>query len=223
MMDSEDNDESVFSEYKELGPKTTSKEQYIVALIHIIAAIGISIMQVPEGFSAWLRYGVLIPILLIAQGVFYAYLRNPEWYQDQMIPYISRIVMVTEIEADQFVRHHRRLGWYAIILGCVAILACQMIWTWGFTVVMPFFSGDDFITRLVGEIVGYAVLFGPFFLYIVLIFVIYGLLEYFMQSRNDEIQHIYEITNKWVEEDERRKKPPESENNSDNASEGSRL
>lgn len=219
-MDSEANDESVFREYKELGPKITSKEQYLVALIHFIAAIGISVVQFSEGLSAWFTgFGILTPILLIAQGLFHAYLKNPEWYRDQMVPYISRIIMVTEIEADQFVRHHRRFGWYALILGLGAIFICQLIWTWGFTVVMPLFFGDDFIARLVGELIGYAVLFGPFFLYIILIFVIYGLTEYFMQSRNDEIQHIFEIVNKWVQEDERRKKLPESENKSDNAPE----
>jgi hypothetical protein len=176
-------------------------------------------MQFSEGLSAWfLGFGIITPILLITQGLFYAYIKNPSWYRDQMVPYISRIIMVTEIEADQFVRHHRRLGWYTLVLGSVAIIACQMIWTWGFTVVMPLFFGDDFITRLVGELVGYAVLFGPFFLYFVLIFAISGLVEFMLQSRNEEIRHIFDIADKWTEESERRRKPPESKDGNNIAS-----
>jgi hypothetical protein len=223
-MDSGKQDESVFEEYKELGPKITSKDQYIVALIHIIAAISISIMQFSDGLSAWfLGFGVLTPILLIVQGLLYAYMKNHQWYRDQMIPFISRIVMVTEIEADQYVRHHRRLGWYTLAIGWLAIIGCQIIWTWGFTVVLPLFFGEDFISRFVGEIVGYAILFGPFFLYLFLLYVTYDLVEFSMQSRNEEIRHIFDIAGKWTEENARRAKPPESENNSYNASESSRL
>ncbi|MHA2118583.1 MAG: hypothetical protein ACW98J_06660 [Candidatus Thorarchaeota archaeon] len=214
-MDSGQKDESVFEEYKELGPKTTSKEQYIVALIHIIAAISISIIQFSDGLSAWfLGFGILTPILLIVQGLFYAYIKNYQWYRDQIIPFISRIIMVTEIEADLYVRHHRRLGWYTLVIGWLAIIGCQMIWTWGFTVVMPLFFGEDFISRLVGELVGYAVLFGPFLLYLFLLFVTYGPVESSLQSRNEEIRHIFDIEGKWTEENERRLKPPESQDKS---------
>lgn len=214
-MDSANQDESLFGEYQELGPKTISKEQCVIALIHIIAAIGISVMQFSEGLSAWfLGFGIFTPILLILQGLFYAYIKNHQWYRDQMVPFISRVIMVTEIEADQFVRHHRKLGWYTLVLGSIAIIACQMIWTWGFTVVMPLFFGDDLIIRFVGELVGYAVLFGPFFLYLFLIFLIYGGVEMISQSRNEEIRHIFEIAGKWTEENERRSKPPESQDKS---------
>ncbi|MHA1926937.1 MAG: hypothetical protein ACW974_13555 [Candidatus Thorarchaeota archaeon] len=219
-MDSGDQDESVFREYKELAPKTTSKEQYTIALIHIIAAISISIMQFSEGLSAWfVGFGIITPILLIVQGFFYVYIKNHQWYRDQMVPFISKIVMVTEIEADQFVRHHRRLGWYSLVIGWIAIITCQMIWTWGFSVVMPLFFGDDLITRFVGELIGYAVLFGPFFLYLVLLYFIYGLIEQKLQSRNEEIRHIFDIASKWAEENQRRSKPPESYKENKNASE----
>jgi hypothetical protein len=122
--------------------------------------------------------------------------------------------MVTEIEADLYVRHHRRLGWYTLVIGWLAIIGCQMIWTWGFTVVMPLFFGEDFISRLVGELVGYAVLFGPFLLYLFLLFVTYGPVESSLQSRNEEIRHIFDIEGKWTEENERRLKPPESQDKS---------
>jgi hypothetical protein len=214
-MDSEADDDSEFGEYQELGPKKTSKEQYLVALVHLIAAIGISIIQFNEGLSAWfVGFGIFTPILLIVQGLFYVYIKNHQWYRDQMVPFISRIIMVTEIEADQFVRHHRRIGWYTLILGWIAIVACQMIWTWGFSVVMPNFLADDFITRFVGELVAYAVLFGPFFLYLFLLFVFYSLVEMMSQSRNEEIQHIFDIASRWTEENERRSKPPESQDKS---------
>jgi hypothetical protein len=211
MMDSEESEESVFEEYRELGSKTTSTEQYIVAFLHIVAAILISAMQFTAGLTEWFTgFGILTPILLVVLGAFYANIRSPEWHRDQMVPFILEFVTATEIEVEQYVRLHRRQIRYTLILGWAALLLCQWLWTIGFTVVMPFFIMDNLIVRIIGEFVGYAIIFGPFFLYVVLLFVMSGMVEHFLRGRNEEIGRMIEIERKWYEELARREKPSES-------------
>jgi hypothetical protein len=204
-MNRERSDEEVFKEYKELGPQTTNREQYAVALLHVFAGIIIFGVQIAEGLDVWFAgYGILTPILLIVQGFAYATLKNLQWLREQMIPYFQELVMVTEIEADQFVGYYRWLNRYLLLLGFVAIMTCQFVWTYGLTVVVPLFSGPDFFSRFVGEIITYIVIFGPFFLYLGMMFAFYGVLELLLQSLNEEILHLFDIEKRWSKEHSRR-------------------
>ncbi|MFX1369621.1 MAG: hypothetical protein ACFFAY_13575 [Promethearchaeota archaeon] len=218
-MVSDELEESVFEDYRELDSKTTSTEQYIVAFLHVIAAIFISLIGFNAGLAAWFAgFGILTPILLVVLGAFYANIRSPEWHRDQMVPFILEFTTVTDIEIEQYVRFHQKQIRYTLILGWGVLLFCQLLWTIGFTVVMPIFISEYFIVQLVGEFVGYAVIFGPFFLYVVLLFVISGKVELLLKARNEEISRMIEIESKWYKESARREKPSESVQNEDDDS-----
>ncbi|MHA2118584.1 MAG: hypothetical protein ACW98J_06665 [Candidatus Thorarchaeota archaeon] len=204
-MNSESSDEEVFQEYKELGPQKTSHEQYAIAFLHVIAGFTLFAVQIPEGLAVWFaEFGILTPILLIVQGFVYALLKNPQWLREQMIPYFLELFMVTEIEADQFVGYHRWLNRYLLLLGFVAIAICQFVWTYGLTVIVPLFPRANFFSMVASDIITYAVIFGPFLLYVGLMFAFYGVLESLLQSINEDILHLFDIERRWSKEHSRR-------------------
>ncbi len=218
-MVSDELEESVFEDYRELDSKTTSTEQYMVAFLHVIAAIFISLISFNAGLAAWFTgFGIFTPILLVVLGAFYANIRSPEWHRDQMVPFILEFTTVTDVEVEQYVKFHQNQIRCTLVLGWGVLLFCQLLWTIGFTVVMPIFVSENLIVQLVGELVGYAVIFGPFFLYVVLLFVISGKVEIFLRSRNGEISKMIEIESKWYKELARREKPTESVENEDDDS-----
>lgn len=210
-MDSELADDIVFKEYRDLDPVSRSPEQYFVAIIHLTAAVIISVIQFTYGFNSWaLGFGIVTPILLILQGFAYLVIRNDLWYREQMVPFILSILMATEIETDRYLRYHRRFIRFTLILGWFVILVCQFTWTFGLTEIMPLFAGDDFLLRFIGELVAYAVLFGPFLLYGLGLVAILTILERILKTRYKDINHLFDIENKWTAETHRRSKNPES-------------
>lgn len=204
-MDNDNANGEVFKEYRELGPQKPSMEQYTVALTHVTFGIAVSVVQINEGIEAWFRgLGLVTPILLIAQGLAYCVLKNPQWYREQMVPFILDFVMVPEIEAEQYVSFHRRLSRCVLVFGWIAILLCQAAWTYGLTALVPLFTGNDIIARIVGELVAYAVIFGPFFLYVVILLGLQAIFEKNLRSKNQEIQQMLDIEERWSKEYRRR-------------------
>jgi len=171
----------------------------------------ISAFQFSYGFNAWLLgFGIVTPILLIIHGFAYSHIENSSWYREQMVPFISRVIATTEIETDRYVQYNRRCTRYILILGWLAILLCQWVWTFGLTVVMPFFVGDNLILRFIGELVGYAVIFGPFLLYFLILIAIAASVEKILRPRYKDIEPLFEIADKWVKETNRRAKESKS-------------
>lgn len=127
-----------------------------------------------------------------------------------MVPFISRIIATTEIETDRFRQYRRRTARYALLLGWLSILLSQFVWTFGLTQVVPFFIGDDLLTRFIGELVAIAVIFGPFFLYFIFLIIFAGIFEKPYQSRYKDVAHLSDIENKWAKEAHRRAKNPEA-------------
>ena len=148
--------------------------------------------------------GIATPLLLILHGVAYSFVQNSSWYREQMIPFMLRIITTTEIETDRYLQYHRRTARYLLVLGWIAILLCQFVWTFGLTHIIPFFVGDDFILRFVGVLVGYVVFFGPFLLYFLILLLIAWILEEFFLPRYNDIEHLFDIENRWAKENKRR-------------------
>ena len=210
-MDSESTDEMVFKDYKELESSSRSMGQYFVIAIHLTAALLISIIQFNAGLSEWfLGFGILVPILLIIHGFLYSSIPNDSWYRNQMVPFILSIDMTTEIETDRYLQYQRRLTMISLILGWLVILMCQIAWTFGLTAIVPAFTGDDILTRFAGELIAWVVIFGPFVLYFLLLFLVHGVLEKLLKSRYKDITHLFEIEIKWNAEKQRRTKEPVS-------------
>lgn len=210
-INSESANEEVFKEYVELEPKRKTLEHYIVMFIHIVVALTISAFQLNYGISEWvLGFGIVTPILLILHGFAYSFFDNGPWYRNQMVPYISRLVTTTEIETDRYLTYRRNAARYLLFFGWIAILPCQFVWTFGFTEVLPFFAGDDLILRFIGELVGYVVLFGPFLLYFLILVLFAGILDRIRIPRYKDIEHLFDIEDKWTKENNRRAKNPES-------------
>ena len=206
---SESSDDIVFKEYRELGSKSPSLEQYIVVVIHLTGAILISAIQFNDGVSVWfLGFGIVVPILLIIHGVGYSVFKNDSWYREQMIPFILSIVMATEIETDRFLQYHRWSTRFFLILGWPVILLCQMTWTFGLTEILPAFSADNVLTLIIGEFVAYLVIFGPFVLYGLALIFIFVILARLLQSRYEDIMHLFDIERMWNTERQRRAKNP---------------
>jgi hypothetical protein len=210
-INSESTTEDVFKEYQPLEPKKKSVEHYIVMFLHLVLAIVIFAIQFNYGLDAWFQgFGLLTPILLIINGFVYSFTQNDTWYREQMVPFISRVITTTEIETDRYRQFHRRIARYALLLGWISILMSQFAWTFGLTQVMPFFIGDDLLTRFIGEFVAIAVIFGPFFLYFIFLISFMAIIEKPYQSRYKDIAHLLEIENKWAKEAHRRAKNPEA-------------
>ncbi len=211
-MDSESADGVVFKDYKELEPVRRSLGQYLIIVIHLAAALLISVIQLNDGISAWfLGFGVVVPILLIIHGCLFLFIPNESWYRERMVPFILSIVMATEIETDRYLEFNRRVTRFILILGWPVILMCQMAWTFGLTEIMPAFAALDFWTRLFGEMVAYVVvIFGPFFLYFLILILIILILDRLLTPRYADIKHLFDIENKWNRERDRRAKDLES-------------
>lgn len=203
--------EEIFKEYKELEPKKKTREHYIVLFVHIVAALVISMIQLNYGISEWfLGFGIATPLLLILHGFTYSFLDNGRWYRDQMVPYISRLVSTTEIETDRYLQYRRNAARYVLFFGWIAVLVGQFVWTFGFTQVLPFFAGDDLILRFIGELVGYGILFGPFLLYFLVLLLFAEIIDRIRIPRYKDIEHLFDIENKWTKENNLRAKNPES-------------
>ncbi|MHA1638407.1 MAG: hypothetical protein ACTSUB_10380 [Candidatus Thorarchaeota archaeon] len=216
VMASESADDMVFKEYRELGSESRSLEQYFVAVTHLTAAVLISLIQFNYGLSAWLLgFGIVVPILLIIHGFVYLFFRSESWFREQMLPFILSIIMATEIETDRYLQYHRRFRRLMLILGWPGILICQAFWTFGLTGIMPIFSGDDFVTRLVGELVAYCIFLGPFFLYGLVLLFLLSNLERLLKPGYQDIVHLFDVENKWNKEHHRRAQDPGSVNNED--------
>ncbi len=210
-MDSESADETVFKDFKELESSSRSMGQYFVIVIHLTAALLISIIQFNAGISAWfLGFGIVVPILLIVHGFLYSSIPNDSWYRDQMVPFMLSIVMTTEIETDRYLQYQRRLTRISLTLGWFVILMCQIVWYFGLTAIVPAFTGADILTRLVGELIAYVVIFGPFALYALLLIHVHGAIEKLLKSRYKDITHLFDIEIKWDMEKQRRAKDPAS-------------
>lgn len=210
-MDSESADVTVFKEYRELEPLRRSSGQYFIAAIHLVAALLISVIQFNAGLSAWFAgFGIVVPILLIVHGLSYAIVPNDSWQREQMVPFMLSIVMTTEIETDRYLQYHRRLTRVSLILGWPVIIICQIAWTFGLTVILPAFTGDDILIRIVGELIAWVVIFGPFVLYALILILVIGVLEKILISRYEDIEHLFDIERKWNMEKQRRARETES-------------
>jgi len=202
--------EEVFKEYKELGPKRRSLEHYVVIFLHLAAAAIFFVVQLNNGFSPeFYGNGIVTPILLIINGFAYAYIENDSWNREQMVPFISRLITTTEIETDRFCQYHRRVARGMLIIGWVAILVSQWVTNFGFSM-FGFFTSDDLVIRIVGELVAYGLFFGPYLLYFLLLLAIASVLDPYFNSRYKDIAHLVEIKNKWTKEAHRRVKNPEA-------------
>jgi hypothetical protein len=210
-LNSEPAKDEVFKEYKDLEPIGKSLEQHLILFFHLTAAVLISMIQFSQGLTAWFSgFGVLTPILLIIHGYFLSALPNDSWYREQMVPFILSIVTPTEIETDRYLQYHHRLNRFVLILGWPAILLCQITWTFGGTVILPAFVGNDLFIRFLGELLAYAVLFGPFLLYFLILLLLATILDRLMQSRYKDIMYLLDIENKWNKEKSRRAKDSKS-------------
>ena len=96
-----------------------------------------------------------------------------------------------------------------LIIGWVAILVSQWVTNFGFSM-FGFFTSDDLVIRIVGELVAYGLFFGPYLLYFLLLLAIASVLDPYFNSRYKDIVHLVEIKNKWTKEANRRAKNPET-------------
>ena len=209
-MDSESTNDTTFKEYRDLEPMSRSLEQYLVLFFHLAAALIVSAIQFRDGLSAWiLGFGVVTPILLIIHGYAYSTVPNDSWHREQMVPFMLSIVTATEIETDRYLQCNRRCARFVLILGWPVILLCQIAWTLGLTKVVPVLMGDNLLIRILGELAAWLAIFGPFFLYFLIIMPILVGLSRLLESRYRDIKHLLDIDKKWNMENRRRAKDPE--------------
>ncbi|MGY5878743.1 MAG: hypothetical protein RTV31_00775 [Candidatus Thorarchaeota archaeon] len=188
-----------------MEPKRKTLEHYIV--IHFAAMLVISMFQFTYGTGLWWGFGFVTPIILICNGFVYSAVENNSWYREQMVPFISRVISTTEIETDRYRQYHRSANRIVFILGYLVILICQGVWTFGLTIALPVFADGNFLIR---ELLAYAILFGPFFLYFFLLIIVGAFVDEILPPRYRDIAHLFVIENKWAMENQRRAKVTES-------------
>lgn len=210
-MESESATDVVFNDYKQLEPKSKSFEHYFVIVIHVAAALVISMLQFNGGISAWmLGFGIVTPTLLVFNGFAYSYFENDSWYREQMVPFMSRLITTTEIETDRYCQYHRRLARLVLIFGWLAILLTQLIWTFGLSQIITPFLYDVSLILISLELVTTVLIFALVLQYFLFIMLFGVILEKILQSRYADIAHLIDIENKWTKENNRRAKNPES-------------
>lgn len=186
-------------------------EHKIVLVTHIVIAVAISATMLFEGFESWfLGPGIVTPILLVTNCLFYLELENDTWYKEQMVPFISRVITTTESETDRYCQYHRRLARFVFVIGYFSILFCQWFWTWGFTEGIRLLGSTNAVLIVLSEVIVYVIFFGPFLLFLIAFVPTSYITEKILLGRYSDIVHLLDIEHKWTKENTRRKKESKS-------------
>jgi hypothetical protein len=190
------------AEFEELGDQSPSPVQWAVLLVHLISGIGISAYTYIFDIGFWfVGLGLVAPILLASLGIIFWLMPNENWYRSEMVPYLTRKLMPREGQLERFLQYHRRLRILLYILGWVAVLVCQSLWTCAAMLMIPLVA----VQRLFGDLL-ILVMIGAVLLFLAMIVGILTLSERLLESTTSDIKHIIEFENEWRAEIQRREK-----------------
>ncbi len=211
-MSFESSNDDTFKEYKPLGPLHRTREHYVVILLHVVAAALIVWYQITIWSTPWfIGLGVMTFVLVIINGFLYAFVENDPWYREEMVPFISRIITTTEIETDRFRQYHRRCAQGIVLAGWIDILICQAALNYMANEIAPYLFIENYTFNIINELVAYVLIFGPFLLYIGILFIFAIIGDIIFRARYSDIAHLLEIEGKWNAENNRRKELEKAE------------
>ncbi|MFW9965070.1 MAG: hypothetical protein ACFFCX_15980 [Candidatus Sifarchaeia archaeon] len=163
-MDSLNNEESISHDEPVFAPQKSDLYQNYVLFVHLLIAIIISILSFTGDFREWFAgTGVVTPILLVVSAFFFAIMTGINWYQDELIPYMRRSLMVQEFEIDRFLRYKRIHRFSVLLAGYLTAVICQIVW----------FQVANFVIQMMESVsstgdVLYVVAFGMALLYLLI-------------------------------------------------------
>jgi hypothetical protein len=156
---SQEKDESITVDLKQLEPSRPDRHQFYVFGIHVVISIAISYLNFNgDWIQWWMGIGFFIPVLLSLSALFYSALKGSKWYQDEFLPHVGRILMQPEFENDRFLSYNRSRKIAYLFSGYFATLVSQFTWTLAVILLSPF------ITTPLGELL---------FVIFIMIFVLY--------------------------------------------------
>ncbi|MFW9834731.1 MAG: hypothetical protein ACFFEK_12100 [Candidatus Thorarchaeota archaeon] len=128
-MASSDGNEQVDIDWSSLTPSTCDKHQDYVFIAHCILAIVISVLSFSNGWVSWAYgTGLITPLFLVIAGGLYDLTRGINWYRDEFIPFVSRIRMIPEFEADRFLKYKRINRLTLLLAGYLSTAITQFAW-----------------------------------------------------------------------------------------------
>ena len=188
-MTSQEGNESLIVDLTQLEPSTTDRHQSQVFGFHIMLAIIISMLSFNGDWIEWgIGFGFFTPVLLSVSALFYGAHRGNNWYRDEFLPYVSRILMQPEFENDRFLSFNRAHRFSFLIAGYLATIVCQFSWTLTASLLSPLIATMSALGDLL-------------FLVFILIFVLYMVAWLFFTNVSDrildvvysDISHLIEI------------------------------
>ncbi|MFW9788313.1 MAG: hypothetical protein ACFFE2_07285 [Candidatus Thorarchaeota archaeon] len=190
-MDSGDSEGREY-EWSELEHPKPDPYHLYVFVAHIIIGIIISILSLSEGWVSWgLRLGAMPPLLLAITGGFYGITTGTTWFQNQFIPYITRISMIPEFETDRFLQYYRIHRYELLISGYISLIVTQMIWTRAASFILDLAGDFAQILELITIIY-----LGLLFLHVFLMLILFGIFELFVQTKYSDVKYIIALEQK---------------------------
>jgi len=144
-MDSLNNEEPIDHDEPIFAPQKSDSYQNYVLFAHIVIGIIISFLSFTGDFREWFAgTGLVTPILLIVSSSFYSIMTGINWYQDELLPYMRRTIMVHEFEIERFLRYKRIHRFSVLMAGYLATIICQIVW----------FLGAGFVIQMMESLSG---------------------------------------------------------------------
>jgi len=192
-VDASTSDEQSDYEWMELKEARSERRQVLFFLIHIIAAFIISVLSLSDGWLSWfVGTGIVTPVLLCVSGLFYGVLTGPNWYRDEMVPYMSRTFMVQEFETDRFLKFVQTRRSMVLIISYISTILTQIAWLHIATFTIPFLE----YAGLFGELFVY-IFFGMFILYCLFLIFWLSILERILKSKFSDVSQLIEFDANW--------------------------
>lgn len=194
-MDASTNDEQSEYELIELDETRSDRHQVYVLLIHVIAAVIISVLSFSDGLQSWLvGTGLLTPILLGITGFIYGISTGINWYREEMIPYMCRTIMVQEFETDRFLKYKQKVRFIILIAGYLSIIITQFVWYHIATITIPLTEHVGQGTEIICMIFLIMIL-----LYGVFLVFLFDVFDRILKSIFSDASQLIEFDKNWLE------------------------
>lgn len=177
----------------ELGAVRADRHQVFVLLIHVIAAVIISVLNFSNGLLSWfVGTGVVTPVLLCATGLLYRILTGINWYRDEMVPYMSRTFTVQEFETDRFLKFIQTRRFMVLIASYISTILTQIAWFNIATFTIPFLeSAGAFGELFIYLFIGMFFLYGLFLVFWLTVF------ERILKSKFSDANQLIKFDENW--------------------------
>ncbi|MFW9786740.1 MAG: hypothetical protein ACFFE1_03635 [Candidatus Thorarchaeota archaeon] len=161
-----------------LRPSKRDDFQMYVFAVHVAVGISISILSFPGDLLSWDQgIGILLPTLIGLTGLAYLLPTGINWYREDFLPFVNKVIEIPKPESDRFLRYQRVFRFMVLISGYLDIVVCQFVYTWLFAIFSP--NWVDLSPTLDPET---GLISGAVILFFVLWFIFMAFFEFILKS-----------------------------------------